>query len=59
MNAMTWEILEATWKGLVELADLYKPLTEPYAALTEARRLVEIEMRQGGYEALWRELTQG
>lgn len=55
---MTWETLEATWRGLTALMDLYKPDSEPYATLTEARRLVEVEMREEGFEKQWEQLPR-
>ena len=55
---MEWLELELTWHGLTALIDIYKPSSEPFAILVESRRIVEIEMREQGFEEKWEQLSR-
>lgn len=54
---MTWETLKATYDGLTELMDVYKVESQPFSVLIKARRMVEVEMRQEGFEKEWKALA--
>jgi hypothetical protein len=59
MTRIEWFDLEVTWRTLTAMMNNYFTGGEGYSALVEARRLVEVEMREQGYETQWADLTGG
>jgi len=56
-NVILWTELLDTWRCLTAMFANYHADGEGYQTLTDARRIVEVEMRAQGYEAEWRRLT--
>lgn len=52
-----WDVLKATYDGLYAVMNNYDTNGGGWETLVEAKRLVEIEMREQGYERQWKALT--